>query len=51
MKICHIINSLGNGGAEKNLARLSLHQSKKNIVLVISLKKKIFLKSFKKKEI
>ncbi len=52
MKICHVINSLGNGGAEKNLVRLSLYQSKNNIVTIISLKEKNFFKeSLRKKNI
>ena len=52
MKICHIINSLGNGGAEKNLIRISLDQIKKNKVTIITLKKKIFYnKILKKKKI
>ena len=46
MKICHIINSLGNGGAEKNLIRISLDQIKKNKVTIITLKKKIFIIKF-----
>ena len=52
MKICHIINSLGNGGAEKNLVRLSLNQIKNNKVIIITLKKKnFFYKILKKKKI
>jgi len=41
MKIFHIINSLGNGGAEKNLIRLILNDNK-NIHHVIALKKNNF---------
>ena len=48
MKICHIINSLGNGGAEKNLVRLCLNQSKKNNIVIITLKKKNFFKKILK---
>ena len=52
MKICHIINSLGNGGAEKNLVRLSLNQIKNNKVIIITLKKKnFFYKILKKKRL
>ena len=49
MKICHIINSLGNGGAEKNLIRLSLSQSKTNDIVIVILKKKNFFKEILKK--
>ena len=51
MKICHIINSLGNGGAEKNLIRISLNQIKKNKVTIITLKKKNFYHQILKKKI
>ena len=49
MKICHIISSLGNGGAEKNLIRLSLSQSKTNDVFIIILKKNNFFKEILQK--
>lgn len=46
--ILHIINSLGNGGAEKNLLRLCL-SDKKNINLIVTLKSINFYKHLLKK--
>ena len=48
MKICHIITSLGNGGAEKNLVRLCLKQSQKNKITIIILKNNNFFKKILK---
>ena len=49
MKIYHIISSLGNGGAEKNLIRLSLSQSKTNDIVIIILKKNNFFREILKR--
>ena len=50
MKICHIITSLGNGGAEKNLSNICLEQSKKHRVLIILLNNHNFYKKKTKKK-
>ena len=49
MKIVHIINGLGNGGAEKNLIRL-VTNDKKNIHEIITLSNNNFYLSFLKKK-
>ena len=48
MKVCHLITSLGSGGAERNLAQL-VNNSKDYINIIISLKRDNFYSFFKKK--
>ena len=51
MKIIHIINGLGNGGAEKNLIRFTLYDKKNNHKIIILKKTNFYRKLLKKSKI
>ena len=51
MKIIHLITSLGNGGAEKNLTRLCVSDKKNQNIIITLIKNNFHKKELKKKEI